>query len=91
MEKQPKKEKQERDLDPNYWVRLNDGTVVSKMHYDRITAPFFKPQHEPSPEEIAERKRKFNEQVLKDYKERGLPLSELKEICGLLVAPYRGK
>ncbi len=76
--------------DPNYWVRLGDGRVVSRMHYDRVTAPPM-PQEPISPEELAEKKRKYNEQVLKDYKERGLPLSELKEICGLLVAPYRGK
>ncbi|MBO4304947.1 MAG: hypothetical protein J6A21_10215 [Lentisphaeria bacterium] len=86
-----KKTQRKDDLDPNYWVRLNDGRIVSRMHYDRITAPFFKPSHEPSSEEIAERIRKYNEQVLKNHKERGLPLSELKEICGLLVAPYRGK
>ena len=86
-----KDKRKEDNLDPNYWVRLGDGSVVSRMHYERITDPFFKPQHDPSPEEIAEKKRKYNEQVLKDYKERGLPLSELKEICGLLVAPYRGK
>ena len=90
MGKQSKKE-QEDNLDPRYWVRLADGRVVSRMHYDRVTMPFFKPQHELSPEELAEKKRKFNEQVLKDYKEQGLPVSELKEICGLLVAPYRGK
>ena len=89
MGKQPKKE-QEDNLDPNYWVRLGDGRVVSRMHYDRVTAPPL-PQDPISPEKLAEKKRKYNEQVLKDYKEQGLPVSELKEICGLLVAPYRGK
>ena len=84
-----KNTQQNKDLDPNYWVRLGDGRVVSRMHYDRVTAPPM-PQKPISPEKLAEKKRKYNEQVLKSYKERGLPLSDLEEICGLLIPNIAG-
>ena len=83
-----KDKRKDDDLDERYWVRLNGGRIVSRMHYDRITDPPFKPQHEPSPETLAKNAKEYNDMILKYYKEHGLPVSELKEICGLLVAPY---
>ena len=31
-----KDKRKEDNLDPNYWVRLGDGSVVSRMHNERV-------------------------------------------------------
>ena len=69
-----KNTQQNKDLDPNYWVRLGDGRVVSRMHYERIASPWVS-VHLP-PEEQKECDRQFRANVREIYRKRGYPIPD---------------
>ena len=66
--------KQEDDLDPRYWVRLADGSVVSRMHYERIASPWV--SVDLTPEEQKEVDRQFKANVREYYKQQGYPIPD---------------
>ena len=70
-----KDKRKDDDLDERYWVRLNGGRIVSRMHYDRVTCPCIKVVFS-SPEEREEYDRRFRAKVRKIYQKRGLPIPD---------------
>ena len=71
-----KNKRKENDLfqDPNYWVRLGDGSVVSRMHYERVMTPPV--TIHLSPEEQEKSLRAFREKVREIYRKRGYPIPD---------------
>ena len=69
-----KDKRKDDDLDPNYWVRLADGSVVSRMHYERIASPWVSVHL--TPEEKKEVDRQFRAGVREIYRKRGYPIPD---------------
>ena len=70
-----KDKRKDDDLDEMYWVRLNSGRIVSRMHYDRITCPCVKVEFS-SPEEREKYDRTFRANVRDIYRKRGYPIPD---------------
>ena len=69
-----KDKRKDDDLDERYWVRLNGGRIVSRMHYDRITCPCV--EINLTPEEQKEVDRQFRANVREIYRKRGYPIPD---------------
>ena len=69
-----KDKRKDDDLDERYWVRLADGSVVSRMHYERIASPWVSVHL--TPEEQKEFDRKFRAKVRAIYRKRGYPIPD---------------
>ena len=69
-----KDKRKDDDLDERYWVRLNSGRVVSRMHYERIASPWV--SVDLTPEEQKEVDRQFKANVREYYKQQGYPIPD---------------